>query len=243
MTEKGADQTQKIRSLRHVLVLLSLFFCVELGAGIWSHSLSLLADAEHLLSDLAALGIALGAAWLSRFASRWQVLHRLRLETMAALINGMSLAGVAFWIVQEAMARFQTPSPEILGLPMLVTALVGLLINSINVACLHGCSHQDLSTKGAFFHVLSDVISSVGTVLAAIAVIWLDWSWADGVISLMVAGLIALFSAYLVVQCVSCLLGYRSDTSVSLCHCPTGTAAYDRQQAEKLLFPSLTDIV
>ncbi len=235
---------QKVQALWTALVILSIFFCVELSAGIWSHSLSLLADAEHILADVGALGLALLAIWLSESISKKTVFGRYRLEVLAALANGIGLACVAGWIVKEALVRLQSPTTEILGVPMLVTALVGLGVNTFNVFCLHGCSHQDLNVRGAFLHLLADVASSVGAVLAAIAVIWLNWTWADGVISLGVAGLIALFAAYLVIQSVNCLRTQVADIPNASCFCNLPFRDCDDQKnAEKLLFPSLQELI
>ncbi len=241
-----SNQSQhKIQTLWTALIILSIFFCVELSAGIWSHSLSLLADAEHILSDVAALGLALVAIWLSRSMSNQTVFGRYKLEVLAALVNGIGLACIAGWIVKEALVRLQYPTTEILGFPMLTTALIGLGVNSFNAFCLHGCSHHDLNIKGVFLHILADLVSSVGAVLAAIAVIWLNWTWVDGVISLVVAGLIALFAAYLVVQSINCLRGQVADITNISCVCDVSAKECDdhRQQAEKLLFPSLQEII
>ncbi|MBD2361655.1 cation transporter [Anabaena minutissima FACHB-250] len=232
---------QKVQALWTALVLLSVFFCIELSAGIWSHSLSLLADAEHILSDVAALGLALVAAWLSQSISQRTIFGRYRLEVLAALINGISLAAVAGWIIKEALVRLQSPGTEILGVPMLTTALIGLAVNGFNAKCLHKCSHHDLNMRGALLHLLADVASSVGAVLAAIAVIWLNWTWADGVISLIVAVLIATFAAYLVIQSVQCLRGQITDVT---CICNLEAEdCHNRQQAEKLLFPTLEELM
>ncbi|AFZ24376.1 cation diffusion facilitator family transporter [Cylindrospermum stagnale PCC 7417] len=243
---------QKLQALWTALILLSFFFGVELSAGILSHSLSLLADAEHILSDVAALGLALLAIWLSRSMSKGTVFGGYRLEVLAALVNGIGLACIAGWIVKEALVRLQSPSPEILGLPMLATALLGLGVNSFNALYLHGCSRHDLNMRGVFLHFLADLVSSVGTVLAAIAVIWLNWTWADGVISLVVACLIALFAATQVTQSIHCLRGKVTNIANGDCLCDLQTencsvsqwlTVGQRQQAEKLLFPSLQELI
>jgi cobalt-zinc-cadmium efflux system protein len=241
---QSSQVKQKNQALWTALVLLSVFFCVELSAGIWSHSLSLMADAEHILSDVAALGLALIASWLSQSISKHNVLGRYRLDILAALVNGISLACIAGWIVKEAVARLQSPDIEILGIPMLTTALIGLGINSFNALYLHGCSHHDLNMRGAFLHLLADVASSVGAVLAAIAVLWLDWTWADGVISLLVGTLIAGFAAYLVIQSVKCLRGQISEITNAACMCNIPSEACgDRRHVEKVLFPTLEDLI
>ncbi|BAY18758.1 cation-efflux system membrane protein [Nostoc sp. HK-01] len=241
---QSSQVKQKFQALWTALVLLSVFFCVELSVGIWSHSLSLLADAEHILTDVGALGLALIASWLSQSISKHNIFGRYRLDILAALVNGISLACIAGWIIKEALVRLQSPDIEILGLPMLTTALIGLGINSFNAFYLHGCSHQDLNIRGAFLHLVADVASSVGAVLAAIAVIWLNWTWADGVISLLVAALIAFFAAYLLIQSVKCLRGQITDITNAACMCNLpAEECGDRNQAEKILFPSLEELI
>jgi cobalt-zinc-cadmium efflux system protein len=127
-------------------------------------------------------------------------------EVLAALVNGVGLVAIALWIGWEAIARLQSPPVEILSLPMLATATVGLGVNSVNIFLLHKDSHHDLNIKGAFLHVLADAASSVGVILAAIAVWALNWLWADGVISLLVSGLIIISAAPLIVQSFNSLL-------------------------------------
>lgn len=241
---QSSQVKQKFQALWTALVLLSVFFCVELSAGIWSHSLSLLADAEHILSDVAALGLAIAASWLSQSISKQTIFGRYRPEILAALINGISLACIACWIIKEALVRLQSPDIEILGLPMLTTALIGLGINSFNAFYLHGCSHQDLNIRGVFLHMLADIASSVGAVLAAIAVLWLNWTWADGVISLFVAAVIAFFAAYLVIQSIKSLRGQITDIANGTCMCNLpAEMCGDRNHAEKALFPSLEELI
>jgi len=246
MAMKSNHVNQKTQALWTTLILMVIFFGVEIGVGILSNSLSLLVDAEHIFSDIFSLGLALVAMWLSRsWAGSTQKWGRYRPEILAALANGISLACVAAWIFKEAISRIQSPPAEILGLPMLITALIGLAVNSFNVFSLHGSSHQDLNVKGVLWHIVADLVSSVGTVLAAIAVIWLGWNWADGVISLAVASLIAVLGAVLVVQSINCLRGQVADISC-LCSITTNLSSQeclDRQKAEKILFPTLQEMI
>jgi cobalt-zinc-cadmium efflux system protein len=246
------NNAQKIQSLLTALALLSIFFGVEWCAGILSHSLSLLADAEHVLLDVASLSLALITIWLSQSLSEkklsdqpsWIFRYRNRLNVVAALINGIGLACIAVWIVREALVRLQSPTTEIDGLPMLLTALLGLGVNGLNAKYLHSCSHHDLNIKGAFFHILADLVSSVGAIIAAIAVIWLNWTWADGAISLVVAGFIAVFAAYLVIQSIKCLRGQVADITNVSCLCDQShDLLLEPQKAEKLLFPTLAELI
>jgi cobalt-zinc-cadmium efflux system protein len=190
------------------LGLLIGFFIAELGTGLWSHSLSLLADAGHLLSDVATLGLTLLASWLAvRPAGGQATFGYRRVEILAALVNGFSLLAIATLIAWEAMARFQAPEP-VLGLPMLIGATTGLLVNSLNITLLHQHSHNDLNLRGAFLHVVADAVSSVGVILAALAVYFLDWLWIDPAASLLVAGLTGLSAIPLVRESLEILMEY-----------------------------------
>ncbi|MEG3901625.1 cation diffusion facilitator family transporter [Microcoleus sp. B4-C5] len=282
----------KVRLLQTALVLLSSFFVAELIAALNSHSLSLLADAGHVFSDVAALAITLTATWYSSVKRKSKsvdcaielrsdtivknrqdacstnsesssgvgigtiVKNRqdaceansesscgvgilpARPEIIAALINSISLVAIALWIAAESIARLQSPTPEVEGLPMLITAIVGLSINSINACCLHSCCHGDLNLKSAFLHAVADIFSSVGVILAAIAVAWLHWNWADGLISLLVSASIILLTLPLLIESIQLLLGKVSAISASQQPCDC-----EKVSAEKLLFPSLEELI
>ncbi|MEG3850310.1 cation diffusion facilitator family transporter [Microcoleus sp. herbarium19] len=236
----------KVRLLQTALILLSSFFVAELIAATSSHSLSLLADAGHVLSDVAALAITLTATWYSSLKARNKptdcAIARspipARPEIIAALVNSISLVAIALWIATESIARLLSPTPEVEGLPMLITAIVGLSVNSINACCLHSCCHGDLNLKSAFLHAVADIFSSVGVILAAIAVAWLHWNWADGLISLLVSASIILLTLPLLIESIQLLLGNVSAISAiqQPCDC-------EKISAEKLLFPSLEELI
>jgi cobalt-zinc-cadmium efflux system protein len=234
----------KVRLLQTALVLLSSFFVAELIAAMTSHSLSLLADAGHVLSDVAALTITLAATWFSsrKTAQEGSLLPTSGLpdrpEIIAALVNSISLVAIALWIAFESIDRLLSPTPEVEGLPMLITAIVGLSVNSVNAFCLHSCCHGDLNLKSAFLHAVADICSSVGVIVAAIAVAWLHWNWADGLISLLVSGAIVLLTLPLLIESIRLLLGNISAISAiqQPCDC-------EKISAEKLLFPSLKELI
>lgn len=227
------SNTRKIQILQLAIGLEISFFAVELGVGLWVHSLSLVADAGHLLSDVAALGVTLIASWMAQSAKRHAKYGR-RIELYAALLNSLSLVILASWVATEAIARMQSPtSSDILSVPMLLTAVVGLGINGCNAFWLHECSHCDLNFKAAFLHVLSDLFSSVGVIIAAIAISWLGWMWADSAISLLVSGLVAISATALLLQSLWMLFG---TPTTNACDC-------EKRDMEKLLFPSLEEIL
>lgn len=194
----GNRTPQKIRLLTIALLLTVAFAVTELGVGLFSHSLALLADSGHLMSDCLAIILALLATWIARRSTSEE---NSTVETIAALINGIGLVIIALWIAWEAVERLQSPAAtEILSLPMLITAIVGFGVNSINIMLLHKESANDLNLKGAFLHIVADAASSVGVAIAAIAVWALDWIWADSAISLFVSGLIILTAIPLIFQ-------------------------------------------
>jgi cobalt-zinc-cadmium efflux system protein len=189
------------------LVLICTFALAELAVGRFSHSLALVADSGHMISDCLALVLALLATWIAnkRSSSHDCAPKNRRVEALAALINGTGLVAIALWIGWEAVERLQSPPVEILSLPMLATASVGFGVNSVNIVLLHKDSHHDLNLRGAFLHVLADAASSIGVILAAIAVWALNWLWADGAISLLVSGLIIISATPLIVQSFNAL--------------------------------------
>jgi cobalt-zinc-cadmium efflux system protein len=199
---------EKIRVIRVAIVLLSSLFATELTIALQSHSLALLADAGHLLSDVAAMGITLLAVWLAqRPASDRATFGHRRLEILAALVNGIGLLAIAAYIAWESWERWQSP-PEVLGLPMLVGATIGLVVNGLNMALLWHHSQDDLNLKGAFLHVVSDAASSIGVIIASITIYCWHWTWMDTTASLCVAGLTALSALPLVQQSLIILLEY-----------------------------------
>ncbi len=191
-----------------VIVLLTVFLITELGMALWSHSLSLLADTGHLLTDIGALGLTLFAGWVAQRPAADQATfgHR-RAGILAALANGVGLVAIAALIGWEAIGRLQSPE-AILSLPMLLGAGMGLAINSVNLSLLHSHSHADLNLRGAFLHIVADVASSVGVLLAALLIYGLHWLWADALAGLMVAGLTGLSAVPLIQSSLAILMEY-----------------------------------
>lgn len=201
------DSAQKARLLWIALGLIGGFSVIELAVSVSSGSLALLAEAGHMVSDCAALAIALLATWIARWPKSEQApFGYRRVEIVAALVNGVGLVAIALWIAWEAIQRLQAPAPEIVALPMLITAAIGLVVNLINLSLLHDHSHHDLNLKGAFLHMVADAVGSVGVIVAAIAVYTLGWNWADSAISLVVALFIVSGAIPLIRQSLSILL-------------------------------------
>lgn len=169
--------------LTTALALTSVYLVAEAIGGWASHSLALLADAAHMLTDVGGLALALLAI---RFAERPPTPQRTygyyRAEILAAVINAVVLLGISLLVLIEAYRRFIAP-PEVRSGWMLGIALVGLAVNAVSLFVLRGSASESLNVKGAYFEVLSDFITSLG-VIAGAAIMWLTrWYYADPIIS------------------------------------------------------------
>src|SRR5690349_4080085 len=194
------------RALQIALGLTLGLMIAEVVGGLMSNSLALLADAGHMLTDAGALGLSLFVAWMCRQPSRPEKTYGyLRWEILAALLNGATLLLISFWIVWEALRRFQTPEPVAGGL-MLGFAIVGLIVNLVAVWILHGVNGESLNVRGAYLHVLGDMLASGGTVVAAVIVRVTGWLPADPIASLVSTVLIVGSAWRLVREAVDVLL-------------------------------------
>ncbi|MFC5740974.1 cation diffusion facilitator family transporter [Dyella tabacisoli] len=178
------------RKLLFAFVLTTVMMIAEVFGGFWSGSLALLADAGHMMVDSLALLLAVIGAW---FAKRPADARRSygygRMEVLAGFVNALTQFALVAFIAYEAIARLFNPSPILSGV-MLIVAVIGLLVNLVVLRTLHGHAHDDVNVAGASLHVLGDLLGSVAAVLAALAVRWMGWLWADPVLSLLVSLLI-----------------------------------------------------
>ncbi|MEH2265088.1 cation diffusion facilitator family transporter [Nostoc sp.] len=209
---KVVNNQHKARILWITVGLLAVFFIAEWSVGLWSQSLSLQADAGHILSDITALVISLLASFLAQQpAKKKATFGNQRIEVLAALLNGLSLLAIATFITWEAIQRWQHPA-TILGLPMLGIAVLGLIVNLLNITLLHPHTHDDLNLRGASLHVIADTASSVGVIIAALTVHLWDWWWADVAISLLVAIFTGLSALPLVQESLKIFLEYAPES-------------------------------
>ena len=171
------------KRLAIVLALTTAYLVAEVIGGLLTHSLALLADAGHMLTDVAGLAFALLAI---RFAERPATPERTygyyRIEILAALVNAVVLIGISLYILYEAYERFRNP-PEIQSGGMLAVALVGLVVNIAGIYLLKSASKESLNMKGAYFEVLSDMLTSIGVIVAGIIMLTTGWYYADPLIS------------------------------------------------------------
>lgn len=190
------------------LIIITSYMIVEAIGGYLTNSLALLSDAGHMLSDSISLAIALLAFILGEKAASYSKTYGYkRFEILAAVLNGVTLILIALFIFYEAIERFANP-PEVATTGMLVISTIGLLIN-ILVAwiMMRGSDTKDnLNMRGAYLHVLSDMLGSVGAIIAALLIMFFGWGWADPLASVIVAALVLRSGYYVTKASVHVLL-------------------------------------
>jgi cobalt-zinc-cadmium efflux system protein len=181
---------RELRALAVALGLVAAFMVAEFVGGLLAHSLALLADAGHMLSDAAGLALALFAVWIARrpptpersFGFR-------RVEILAALANGVALVAIAIWIFAESVERFRDP-PDPLGGWILALGVAGLGVNLLAAVVVGRARSGSLNVEAAFRHVIADALGSVGVVVAGLAIVVTGWVYADPLVSVLIGGLI-----------------------------------------------------
>jgi cobalt-zinc-cadmium efflux system protein len=192
--------------LKAALGLTFAYMFAEFIGGWWTNSLALIADAGHMLTDVAALTLTLVAIWIgSRPATAKKTFGYFRMEILAAFVNGIALALLSIWVIYEAVDRWQSP-PEILGGWMTAIAGGGLLVNLAAAKLLHSGIEHDLNMRGAWLHVVGDTLGSAAAVLAGILVITKGWFWADPVSSILISFIIIIGAGRLILDSVNVLL-------------------------------------
>jgi cobalt-zinc-cadmium efflux system protein len=200
------DHAGELRAVRAGLVVSSLLSLGEVVGGYLTNSLALMSDAAHLLTDVAALALALFALWVcTRPASQSKTFGYYRAEILAALVNGVVLWMVVIFILLEAWRRLLVPQP-VAGTGMLVLAVVGLAANAFVALRLREHQAHSLNVRGAYLHVLSDLLGSVGAVVAALIIVGSGWYAADALAGVLIATLILFGSWALVREAVDVLM-------------------------------------
>jgi len=196
----------KMRTISVALCVTFAYMIAEAVGGWLTNSLALLADAGHMLTDVAAMALTLGAVWFgSRPATAKKTFGYYRLEILAAFVNGIALVLLSFWVIYEAVQRWQE-QPEIKGAAMSVIAFGGLIVNIIAAKLLHAGHKHDLNVRGAFLHVIGDLLGSVAAIVAGLLIIGFGWLWADAASSILIS-LIIIYGAWrLIVESVNILL-------------------------------------
>ena len=171
--------------------LVAIFMVVEAAGGWWSGSLTLIADAGHMLTDSGALALAWFAARaMQRPSDAKRSYGHDRFSVLAALINGLGLIAIVGWIAIEAVHRLMMPE-EVKAIPMLVIAVSGLVVNTGAFFLLHGADHDNLNIRGAMLHVIGDMLASLAAVVAAIVILFKPgWIAVDPILSVVASALI-----------------------------------------------------
>jgi len=172
------------------LSITAIVMIIEIIGSILTNSIALLSDAGHMFTHTFAISISLIAILI---AKKPPCHHRTfglyRAEVLAAFINGLFLLFVVVIIIYEAIQRLINPE-EVLGYQMLFIAFIGLFVNMLSIAILHGSHKKNMNIRGVFYHMISDAVSSIGIILAAIIILLTGWNIIDPLVSLLISGLI-----------------------------------------------------
>lgn len=194
------------RRLTFVLALTVVYMLAEVAGGFLTNSLALLSDAGHMLTDVAALVLAMLAMWFAaRPITPSKTYGYYRMEILAALANGVALVVISLLISYEAFHRIKSPE-KVEGLEMVLIATGGLAVNIISAWLLHSASEENLNMRGAFLHVIGDALGSVGAIIAGLVIIQWGWTIADPIISVVMCLLIIFSSWQLIRESVNILL-------------------------------------
>jgi len=180
------------RPLLAALAVILVYMIGEVVVGLVSSSLALITDAGHMLTDAAAIALAVVAARLAKRPAHGNYTFGLRrVEILAAQANGVTLVLLAIWFVVEGVRRLVDP-PDVVGGAVLVTALAGIVVNLVATLLVARAGRESLNVEGAFQHILNDLFAFVATAVAGAVILVTDWSRADAIASLVVAVLMVL---------------------------------------------------
>ena len=189
-THRAPLRGESRRRLLTVLGITAVVMVAEAVGGWLAHSLALVADAGHMLADVAALGLSLVVTSLAqRPVTAERTFGLLRLEILAALVNGAALIAIALGISFEAWHRFRVPE-DVHGALLLIVAGVGLAANAVGAAILHRGHNHSLNQRAAYLHVVGDLLGSFGAVVAGVIILASGWVQADPIISVLISVLI-----------------------------------------------------
>ena len=184
---RSTDRDERL--LRSAFCIIALFMFAEAVGGLFANSLTLLADAAHMLLDASALGIAWFAARLTRREANDEMSYGYhRSQVLAAFVNGVTLLVLIAWILFEAVTRLRAAEP-MLPVPVLVIGSVGLVVNIVVYRMLHGS--DNLNVRSAALHVLGDLLGSVAAIAAAVLVLLFDWMYADPLLAVGIAAILS----------------------------------------------------
>ena len=205
-THKHDHGRGRTTPLKIALGLTFLYMIAEAVGGWLTNSLALIADAGHMLTDVAAMSLTLAAIWFaSRPATAKKTFGYYRLEILAAFVNGIALVLLSILVIYEAVDRWDSP-PAIDGVRLGIIAFGGLIVNIIAAKLLHGGHQHDLNMRSAWLHVMGDLLGSVAALTAGVLIYAFGWLWADPVTSILISLIIVFSSWRLISASVNVLL-------------------------------------
>jgi len=199
-------RTQSKSRLLAVLMLISAFMLIELVVAFFSHSLALLADAGHMLTDVGAILLSLLAIWFAaKPATAEKTYGYYRSEILAGLINALVLVGVALFILMEAYQRFKQP-PEVYPVPIFCVALLGLVVNMLSLRWLGDTKDESINTRAAYLEILGDSMISAGVMFSSMIIYFTHWYVVDPIISGIIGLVILPRTWILLKECINILM-------------------------------------
>ena len=200
------ERHKETRRLKVALGISAVYFFAEVIAGFLTNSLALLSDAGHMLSDIAAMALSLFAFHFARRPATDNSTYGYhRVEILAALFNGLALWLIVGVIFAAAYNRLFAP-PEVASRGMIIVAVVGLVVNIAAGVILYDRHHHNLNLHGAFLHVVSDAVGSLGAIAAGLIMLKTEWYLADPLISIFIGVLILFSSWHLIAESLSILM-------------------------------------
>lgn len=188
------------------LFLTALYMVAEFIGGVFANSLALIADAGHMLTDVAAMGLTIFAFWIaSRPATRSKTYGYYRVEILAAFFNGVALVLLSVWVIYEAVERWRAPQ-DVRGSTLTIIAAGGLVVNIIVAGILHSGHKEDLNLRGAWLHVIGDMLGSIAAIITGILIVAFGWFWVDAVSSVLISLIIIYGAGRLVAESTNILL-------------------------------------
>lgn len=204
--DHSSREGKGFNKLKIALALTFIYMIAEAVGGWLTNSLALIADAGHMFTDVAAMSLTLFAFWFAaRPATSKKTYGYYRTEILAAFINGVALALLSIWVIYEAILRWRE-QPEVQGFQMLLIASGGLIINIIAAYLLHSGHKHNLNMRGAFLHVIGDLLGSVAAIAAGGFIILFGWMWADSLSSIVISLIIIFGAGRLILESVNVLL-------------------------------------
>lgn len=210
----ATNRAESVKALRKTLYLVSVFMIVELVFGWIANSLALITDALHMFTDAGAILLSLFAFWIAQKPANKSLSYGYhRAEIIAALVSAFSTWGLSAWLIYEAIHRLMHPEP-VKGPMVLIVACIGFLANLVMMLILHQKQKESLNVRGAYVHILGDLLGSLGVIIAGILLIVFNWYPIDPLITLLFS-LIVIYSAWKLVKDTLAVLMEGTPSSVS----------------------------